>query len=51
MHMPKNRARVSKELGGLRGVRTGMVQFRPGEAHQRLRELSELLRAIVWART
>lgn len=51
MYMPKNRAQVSKELGGWRGVRAGKIQSGQGELTQLQRELSELLKAIVQART
>lgn len=51
MYMPKNRAQVSKELCGWRGTRTGKVHSGQGEPCQLQRELSELLKAIVWART
>lgn len=51
MYMTKNRAQVSKELGGWRGIRTGKIQSGQGEPTQLQRELSELLKAIIWART
>lgn len=51
MHMPKNRAQVSQELGGWRGIRTRKVQRGPCEPCQLQREFKAGLKAIALART
>lgn len=50
MSVPKNRAQVNKELGS-RELRTGKVLSEHSEPGPLGREFSELLKAIVWART